>query len=148
MADTGVTVEGLDQLAEYFRNIGEFDPKDALTEFGKVTATEAVRIAPKRTGAMAAAISSVYYGGAGGVAIKVDTTKAPHGYTFHATAMGKARGYMTFKVPAHTRRGSQVSAYGRVAKIRDYPFLHLAYAAKEQEATDLLEEALNKVVNP
>lgn len=141
-------ITGLDDLTGYLADVGAFDPAAALTEFGKVTAAEAVRIAPKRTGALAAAISSTYYGGAGGVAIKVDTTRAPHGYTFHATAMGKARGYMTMKVPAHFRRGSQVSAYGRVVKIRDYPFLYLAYAAKEREATTLLEDALTKVVNP
>ena len=146
MAETGLTVEGLDQVAAALVEIGNTDPGPALTEFGKAAATEAVRIAPKKTGALAAAISSTYYGGAGGVAIKVDTTRAPHGYTFHAVALGKSTGGFTFRVPAHSRGGYGVSGYTRQAYIPNRPFLFQAVTTKTKELTALLEAELTKKV--
>ena len=143
MAETGVTIEGLDQVAAKLVEVGNTDPGPALTEFGKITTAEAVRIAPKKTGTLAAAVTSTYYGGAGGLAIKVDTTRAPHGYTFHAIALGKSAGGFTFRVPASGNR----RAYTRQAYIPNRPFLFQAVATKTKELTALIEAELAKAVN-
>lgn len=145
MAGADLEVSGLTEVAALLTRLSDSDSllAPALTEFGKIVVAEAVRIAPKKTGAMAAAIGTTYYGGEGGVSMKVDTTRAPHGYTFHAIALGKSRGGFTFRVPASgTRR-----AYTRQAYIPNRPFLFLALYAKERELNTLIEAELAKVVN-
>lgn len=142
----GIEASGLEEVAAALTRIGasqEQVAREGLTKFGTVVATEAARLAPKASGAMAASITPVYYGGAGGLSVKATH---PAAYTMHAIAMGKSNGGMTFRVPAHTRRGSTVSAYTRFAYIPNRPFLYQALAAKTRELNTAIEAALTKVV--
>jgi hypothetical protein len=70
---------------------------------------------------------------------------APHAYTMHAVAMGKSRGGMTFTVPAHTRRGSQVRAYRAGRYIPNRPYLWQAWQQELPAARDRIITALAAV---
>jgi hypothetical protein len=137
-------VDGLAEVEAILTGLSDSDSvvTPALTNWGKLVQTEAIRLAPRKTGALAAAISTTFYPGGGGVSIKVDTTTAPHGYTFHATALGMSSGGFTFRVPGTATR----QAYTRKAYIPNKPFLFLAAKAKEQELVTLVEDELSKVV--
>lgn len=143
----GIETSGIEEVVAALTRIGASEEevaREGLTKFGTVVASEASRLAPKRSGAMAASVTPVYYGGKGGLSVKATH---PAAYTMHAIAMGKSRGGMTFRVPAHSRRGSTVRAYVRQSYIPNRPFLYQALAAKTRELNTAIEAALTRVVN-
>lgn len=119
---------------------------DALRQHGDLVRAAAVRLAPSKTGALKGAVSSTFTDGAG-LVVSAGVDKAPHAYTFHATARGHANGYMVFRVPRHTRRGYQVGGYSALRRIVDNAYLDKAWEQNQTKLAESLATALGKVID-
>lgn len=116
----------------------------ALIDHGRTVVTQAAALAPSRTGRLRAALTSTYT--AGTLTVDAGTATAPHAYTMHATALGKANGGMTFTVPAHSRRGYPVSGYRAKRRIPNRPYLIQAWQKNLSHLSDTITAAVAKVV--
>ena len=142
--DAGIEITGVDDVAAALRAIGpdaDAQISEALGGFGRLVVSQAQTLAPKKTGAMAEAITSTY----------VDNTltvraTAPQAYTFHAVAMGLSGGYMVFRVGGHYRAGSFISGYSARRRIPNNPFVFAAFLKLQADLERATETALTEAV--
>lgn len=137
-----LTLSGADDLKSYLARVATStsDVGDAFDEHGREVVTVAQGLAPVRTGALRAALSHTHT--ANTLTVSAGSEIAPHAYTMHATKLGLANGGMTFTVPAHTRRGSQVKAYRRRSTIPNRPYLFQAWERQLTALRDRITRAL------
>lgn len=137
-----LTVSGADDLRSYLARVitSTSDVDDAFDTHGRDVVTAAQGLAPVRTGGLRAALSHTHT--ATTLTVTAGSDRAPHAYTMHATKLGLVNGGMTFRVPAHTRRGSQVKAYRRRAAVPNRPYLYQAWEQKLTGLRDRVTTAL------
>ena len=131
-----LTLDGAEQVKAWFGDLAasaQTEVDQAMMEHGRVVGAAASALAP---GSLKQSLTATYT--PTGLQVAVNTATYPHGYTMHATALGTANGYMVFRVPQHSRRGSTVSAYKRRAPIPNRPYLYQAW-------TKLLPDLYSKV---
>ena len=148
MADQGISATGIDDVAAHLHTVGERSQPavdDALKAHGDMIRTQAIRVAPKATGALSNAITSTYTP-TGGLVVDAHSEKVPHAYTFHATSMGAANGYMVFRVPRHTRGGYVVNGYSALRPIVNNAYLTATWEANMTKLADSVAEALTGVI--
>jgi len=149
VADATLTVEGQDLITAALAEMGTSQQTEvdaALTAHGKVVQAEAIRLAPKRTGATARGATTTFTTGTG---LTVDANSALHpaAYTHHAMFLGKSNGYMVFRVPLHNRRGYTVTGYNALRPIKNNPYLFTAWTSKLPALETAVADALTRVVS-
>ena len=142
MTGEPLTLSGTDDVAAYLARVATStsDVGDAFSEHGADVVRLAQTTAPVRTGALRAALSSTNT--ATTLTVSAGSDRAPHAYTFHATTLGTVNGGMVFRVPTHTRRGSQVKAYKRRAAVPNRPYLYQAWQQRVTALRDRITVAL------
>lgn len=138
-------MSGADQAAAYLAQLStpiDRAVSEALTTHGRDVAASAASMAP---GSLGQAIG--YKVTDAGLTVDAGAALKPAAYTMHATAMGKTKGYMTFRVAAHTRRGSHVTAYKAVRKVPNRPYLFMAWERMLGRLVSSIESAVARGVS-
>ena len=155
-----LNVKGAKEVAAYLRKIGASEDvvRDAMYAHGQDVIRLAASLAPSRTGELRGALSNTRT--AKGALYSAGSDRAPHAYTFHSGVVGKpvtsmgggdltpktSGGYMVFRVPRHTRKGSTVTGYSALRKIPQNPYLYRAVNQLMRNLIVRVEEALGKVI--
>jgi hypothetical protein len=142
-----LTLSGADEAAAALAEIGasQTEVDRALTDHGALVVNTATPLAPRKTGALVAAMSTTYTPSAG-LVVSAGTQLAPHAYTMHATALGYANGGMTFAVGSHSRKGSTVTAYRAKRRIPNRPYLTQAWDQELPKLREAVESALARMI--
>lgn len=137
-SSASVNVSGLREVLAGFAQLEHADDQlqAALPKAGQLLVHDAQTLAPKATGAMAKTIRATITKGALTVSADVPA------YTFHAIALKKSKGGMTFRVKA----GPHGKAYVRKARIRNRPFLIQAAQRKQADVVKVLSTALGDAI--
>lgn len=143
---SGYVLTGVAEVKAALAKLGVSDTvvREATDEAGRILVTEATSIAPRKSGAMAATIkpNRAY----NNLRVQAGSATVPYAYTFHAVAMGKSKGGMTFRVPPHRRAGHYVGAYIAKRRIRNLPFIFMAAERKRQAVYDAYVAALSRLI--
>jgi hypothetical protein len=141
-----------------------------MVAHGGVVVSTAAGIAPRKTGRMAAALSSTptTFPGGDGVTVSAGANTVPYAYTFHSGMVGKPQtgatglpiapkvsgGYMVFRVNGYTRsrtgksgKGGFVSGYSALRPIKLNPYLFIAVIQLHTKLQQSVELAAKEVTN-
>jgi hypothetical protein len=142
-----LTLSGADEAAAALAEIGasQTEVDRALADHGALVISTATPLAPRKTGALVAAMSTTYTPTTG-LVVSAGTQLAPHAYTMHATKLGYANGGMTFAVPSHSRKGSTVTAYRAKRYIPNKPYLTQAWDSQLMKLREAVESALARMI--
>lgn len=132
----GIEFSGLRETNLALKRLGAPDAaiKEAMSDAGMIVLREAWRIGPSDSGKLLSTLKVT--GGKNKLQVQVgNNTTAQYGWTFHANATryNYAKGWMTFWVPAHSRKGKPVAGYKTVRRIRAFPFLYTAFERKSAD---------------
>jgi len=163
--DAGLEVTGVDELVSYF---GEFADRvseavvTTMAAHGGQVISDAYTLAPKKTGAMASALSitPVQFPGGPGFTLSIGSNIVPYAYTYHSGIIGKAQfdplgaplapkvsgGYMVFRVSGHNRGGYFVGGYSALRKITLNPYLFIAWVRLRAKLDYSVAKALEAVM--
>lgn len=145
-APRGLEFTGLRELNASLKKLGVTDDaiKTAMNEAGQIVQREAWRIMPVDSGASARTLK--VNKNKNKLVVQVGTNKVAGPYVMHATAIGKARSFMTFDVRAHTRRGVSVRSYSVVRAVRNFPYLFIAFERQKQAMYESYVTAIGKLM--
>ena len=143
----GLEFTGLRELNASLKKMGVTDDaiKTAMNEAGAIVQAEARSLAPVKSGKMARTVKVNKNKNTLKITVGNNTT-VKYAYTFHALEIGKSKGGFTFRIPAHTRRGHRVNSYVAQRRIRDFPFLWLAFEQKSREVYTAYVEAIGNLI--